>query len=268
MEKYANEDWLKRKIMDQSGHLFIYGYTNDYRSEFLKKLESEYPVVADSNKPVALYFDSLGIQKASTEYDKSDRILAASISERYLSFSIVAKLLERTECDESTLSKRLSRLIDFVNMGKNPGYKDIQTISSLLEEIKKSREFYYENYIKYINGSISHVPTGDISIPFLKLEFIIRQYKRGLNINSHLGVIIDKKKELELSSIMAINNLIGARISGDLSIMVAAEPGDWPVYYNTDDRIIEEPHDYRTLELDGSFDEYMRKLKAKYYNDK
>ena len=30
MEKYNNEEYLKKQIMEQSRHLFIYGYNNEH----------------------------------------------------------------------------------------------------------------------------------------------------------------------------------------------------------------------------------------------
>ena len=40
---YSNEEYLKKEIMNQSRHLFIFGYNNQARSNFLQSLENDYP---------------------------------------------------------------------------------------------------------------------------------------------------------------------------------------------------------------------------------
>ena len=261
MEKYNNEDYLKKEIMEQSRHLFIYGYNNEHRSEFLKGLESEYPLLIDSNRPVALYFDSLGIPKIESNLDDKDRYLINASSREYLSFTIATKILEKSmEFDREILNKRLARLIGILNRNKNDGHAEIKTALDLLKEIKTSRDFYYENYISYIKGIIEKISINDITIPFLQLKTFVRLYKEAMNINSYFGIIYDKKTPLSISSTQAINYLIGGRINGDISVKVATEPNDWETYWDTNGQLVEAVHDYGTIELDDSYQENMKRI--------
>ena len=133
MEIYENKEWLKQEIMEQGRHLFIYGYKNEQRSEFLKSLERDYPVIADSDKPAALYFDSLGIPKMDINLEGKDTLLIHASSREYLSFAVAAKILERSmDFDKTVLDRRLSRLISLINSGKNMDYAEIQTVEDLL----------------------------------------------------------------------------------------------------------------------------------------
>lgn len=259
---YENQEWLKQEIMEQGRHLFIYGYKNEQRSEFLKSLERGYPIIADSDKPAALYFDSLGIPKMDINLEGKDTLLIRASSREYLSFAVAAKILERSmDFDKTVLDRRLSRLISLINSGKNMDYAEIQTVEDLLREIKTSRDFYYESYINYVKGLIASISIDDIAIPFLELDMFVRLYKEAMNMKSYFGIIFDKQNPLMSSSTQVINNLLGSRINGDISVKVAIEPDDWETYRDSNGQFVEETHDYGTVELDNSFKTYMKNRK-------
>ena len=261
MKIYKNEEYLKKEIMEQSRHLFIYGFKNENRSKFLKSLEKEYPIIADSDKPVALYFDSLGMPKMNIDLKGKDALLIHASNREYLSFAVATKILERSmKFDKTVLDRRLSRLIDSVNKEKNMGYAEIKTVGELLKEIKKSRDFYYESFINYVKGLKGKISIDDVAIPFLELEMFVRQYKDAMNMTSYFGIIFDKQAPLMSSSTQVINNLIGSRINGDISFKVAIEPNDWETYRDSNGQFVEETHDYGTVKLDDSLKEYMKTL--------
>lgn len=265
MEKYKNEEQLKNTIMGQSRHLFIYGYDTDYRSEFLQSLEKDYPVIADSNKPVALYFDSLGMPKLDINLKDKDSYLIHAICREYLSFTIATKILEKTLELNMFLDDRLSRLLYLINRTKNNSHASIKTVEDLLKEIKTSRDFYYKNYINYVKGRVERIPIDEISIPFIQLDMFVSNYKTGMNIDSYLGIIFDKKGKQTTSSIQAINDLIARRINKDISVKVAIEPENWETYRDANGQLIEATHDYGIVELDDSLKDNIKKMKKSFY---
>lgn len=261
MKQYKNEEYLKKEIMEQSGHLFIYGYNDEHRSEFLKSLETDYPILLDSNRPVAVYLDSIGMPKIDANLKNKDSYLISASCREYLSFLVAARILERTmKYDDRVLNDRLSELIRQKNDEKNMGYADIKSAQDLLREIKASRDFYYKSYINYVKGLIDSISIDGLALPFLELEMFVRDYKEAMNIDSYFGVIFDKKSPIALSSTYAINNLIGSRINGDISVKVATTPNDWDVYTDANGEFIQETHDYSRVELDDSYNEHMKIL--------
>ena len=72
---------------------------------------------------------------------------------------------------------------------------------------------------------------------------------------------LDKKNNISTLSVQAINNFIGARINGDISIKVAIEPDDWETYCGTNGQYIEAIHDYGTIDLDDSYTKRLSKIK-------
>ena len=265
MKTYENEDYKKIEIMEQSRHLFVYGTNDEHRSSFLRSLEKSYPVQVDSNKPIALYFDSLGMPKVEDNLNDKNNYLIRAASREYLSFAVATRILEKS-LEFDGLDSRLSRLINIINNSKNTDYTEIKTSQDLLKEIKSSRDFYYEKYIKYIKGLVDGINIKDITIPFLSLEMFVKLYKEGMDIDSYIGIIFDKKNPIAISSTQSINNLIGSRINKDISIKVSIEPNDWETYIDANGQIIETIHDYGTVELDNSYEENIKRLSKQIKN--
>ena len=255
MAKYGNEEYLKRRIMNDSWHLFLYGYANKHRSEVLESLEKDYPLIPDSDKPVALYFNSLGIPKIDDDFSEKDRFLMEFSNREFIYFTIATKILEKSMVfDINMLNERLARLISLVNNGKS--------VEQLLGEVKRTRDFYYENYLKYVKGLIGEIPIAELKLPYIDLTMFAMRYKECMNMSSHFTVIFDKQSPLSIHSVREINTLIGSRITGDISIRVAIEPDKWESYYDSYNGRIECPHDYSTLELDDSYQKYMKSLRS------
>lgn len=263
MRRYGNEEYLEKTIIEQSRHLFIYGHNDEYRTNFIKRMEKDYPVKIDSNLPIALYFENFGLPKV--EGNPKDKYIAHSLSREYFSFLIASKLLEASkEIDESILNERLSRLIEIENKNKNSGYEDLKDVKELLEAINTSKDFYYENYINYIKGLIDGVSIEKIRLPFFQIVMFINLYKSLMNIDSHIALLFDKKREYSSTSIQMVNNLIGGRINKDISVKVFVEnPDEWETYRDTNGQVIEMVHDYGDIELDDSYKLYM-KQRTKY----
>lgn len=267
MEKYNNEEYLKRSIMEQSRHLFIYGKKCEYRHSFFKKLDDDYPLLMDSSAPTSLYFESFGIPKIDCNLSNKDTYTMQSLSRDYLSFLIASKIVEKSiYIDETILNSKLSTLINILNMSKNKGYQNIKTFTDLLKEIKDSRDFYYESYVKYVKNLSQDINRNDIVLPYLDILMFVKLYKKAINKHSHFGIIFDKSVELETFSIQAINSLISSRINEDISIKVALELDAWETYYDVNGLLIEEPHDYGTIELDSEHDEFIKNLKRDFNN--
>lgn len=262
MEKYTNEKYLERTIMNQSRHLFIYGWNNDHRSDFLKRFEEDYPVSTDSNRPVALYFDSLGIPKQDISLSGKDPYLLNTSCREYLSFTVAAKILERSmEYDKDFAEEKLSKLVSLSNRNKKPGFNDINSVEELLKQYRASRDHYYDSLLRYIRGEIERISINEVAIPFMQLESFVTQYKRAMGMNSYFGIVYDKKGPLAIPSTRQINNLIGSRINGDISVKIAMEPENWETYVDSNGQFVQATHDYGTVELDDSFQKYMKKVK-------
>ena len=113
MEK--NLSFLKKQIMEQSRHHFIYGNNNEDRSGFIKSIVDDYPIIMNEDRPMAVYLGDTGLPKI---YDsiENNRLRMNIISREYLHLNIADSIIGRTDnVDKDSLNNRLNRLYNFFN---------------------------------------------------------------------------------------------------------------------------------------------------------
>ena len=264
MVYYANEEYLRKTIMEQSRHQFIYSYNDKKRKLFLKKLDSEYPVVMDCNNPICIYLNEFGLPKVPVEFDELDNNRIDILSREYLSFSIAHAILEKSKnnVDNNLLNSRIRRLLDLINKyDLNGDYKEIASLDELISVFKQSKIFYMSYYLEYIKSGKETMSISDLPIPFLQLESFVSQYKRALNNKSYFGIILDKQDDISLESTKAVNLFVSSRINSNISMKIVTEPGNWDTYITPNSQYVEAVHDYGIIELDESQAQYVKQLK-------
>lgn len=255
MEQY------KKMIMENSWHQFIYGYNIEQRHQFLKDLEQNYPVQVEGNVPMAIYLEEYGLPKIDLNLNEMERIQISGVSREYLNFLIAHRVLTRSiEClGIRELGKRMTELLSFANRCLINGKTiSLQNITDLLIALEQSIDMYSKGYLHYNEHSFK---INEVAIPFIQIESFIRRVKQGLNNDSYFGIIIDKRHDISAFSTKAINGLVGSRITTDLSMKVALEPGEWDTYSYSDGQVVQDPHDYSTVQLDDSMKTHVNKLK-------
>lgn len=264
MDGYKNEEYLKQQIMSQNRHQFIFGYNNEVRRNFTEELGRKFPIKVDSNDPMGIYIRDFGLPKIEFDCTAFDNSKIGIVSIEYLTFTIVYNLLlkAREDIGDDLLNLRIQKVFAMLNnYSINPGCPDIVNLQDLLNIVEQSKEFYRMYYIDYLtNGFIERTP-DELALPFLHLESFVSQYKKALNNDSHFNIIIEKCEDVALSSVKAVNNLVGARINKDISMKIVVEPREWDSYIAFNGQCIEAVHDYGIVELDNSHGEYVKKLK-------
>lgn len=268
MAEYNHEEYLKREIMEQSRHQFIYGYDGIKRKQFLENMASCYPVVLDKEFPMAIYISEYGLPKISTFNNEVDKNKMDLISSEFLYFSIASDILLKAKVtnDIDMLNERIKKLIEILNKCSiNRDYPPIADFDDLIKVLIQSQKFYKEYYMEYYGKGIEMASINDIPLPFIQFDMFIRYLKSSINNDSYFGIIIDKQKDMSISSIKAINSLVGSRINKDISMKIAVEPDKWDSYLDSNGQLIEYVHDYGTVELDDSQSQHLKRLK-KIYN--
>lgn len=268
MEKYKNEEYLKHEIMDQSRHQFIFGYDGIQRKQFLEDMANYYDIVLDKESPMAIYITEFGLPKISICGSELNKSKIDFISNEFLYFSIANEILLKAIAsnDINLLNERIKKLIDTLNKcGINKNYSPIVDLNDLIRVLMQSKEFYKNCYVEYYGEGKETTSIDEITLPFLQFDMFIMLLKRAINNSSYFGIIIDKQSDIALSSIQAINGLIGSRINQDISMKIAVEPDNWDSYRNFDGQIIESIHDYGTVELDDSQSQYLKKIRSDVY---
>lgn len=234
------------------------------RKSFFNELDRMFPVTIDYAYPMAIYLEEFGLPKISMPNGELDKDKINILSKEYLSFVIAHSILFKSKenVDVDLLNKRIVRLLNKLNKYNiNSGYPKISSLDELIEVLEQSKEFYKEYYIDYMRTGEWGKSINNIALPFLELESFISDYKKVLNNESYFGIIVDKNHDVSLSSIKAVNLLIGSRINKNISMKVVVEPNKWHLYVDTNGQYIESIHDYEIVELDNSQTYYVQKIK-------
>lgn len=247
-----DKEYLKKEIIDQSRHQFIYGYNDENRKSLIKELEIEYPIVKDETSQIAI--NPKNIFLPNIEIEGFDKYKLSLIATEYLRFNIALELLLRTQ----------SQFPD-INMSNLTTYfeENITKIEELIKHFKESIDFYKYYYEEYLKNEDIKISIDEILISFLDIETFIRKYKKDINNQSYISILVDNVCDSSIYSIRAINDLIGSRINKNISMKIFTEPDKWKTFIGSNGQFIESIHDYGEIEIDSSNQEYTRKLKKK-----
>lgn len=254
-------DYLKKEIMEQIRHQFIYGYDNIDRTIFIKSLEDYYPINVNCDNPMAIYMENYYLSMNEAKNNDVDKFILMRVNREYFNISIIVNIIESIlnqkslNLDSVSVSNFLRR-INFISCDNS----SFCSLEDLLMELNISLEFYLLYYNNLIEGKSSLPNVNDIKIPFIMPDMIVPKIKKLLNNNSFFGIIIDSGDSLSLNTIKIINGYIARRINGDLSIKVVCEPGKWLTYYDENGMLVESIHDYGDVYLDDSFSNYTKSL--------
>lgn len=263
MGKYKNEEYLKHTIMDQSRHLFLYGYDGNKRKQFLEDMASTYPIILDRESPMAIYVTEFALPKIPAFNSEFDKYKIDLVSREFLYFSIVSDILLKTmeTNDLTNFNDRISNLIVTLNKFLNKDYSPMRNLDDLIKVLIESKEFYKKYYMEYYGKGNENLSINDIALPFMQLDMVIGKLKNALNNNSYFGIILDKQNDIALSSTKAINDLVGSRINKNISMKIATEPDKWTSFVDSNGQLVERIHDYGVVELDDSESQYLKRIK-------
>jgi len=248
-------DDVKKEIMEQNRHQFIYGYNTKARSVFLSELEYTYPIKINENSPMAIYLEDFCLPNIGVE----DLELYQGInvlSEEYLNYAIIYEILNRFSKIKQIdlIEAKILKLIDSFNiLYLNKDLGKMQTLEDLLKNLKDTKEIYYKYYMEKLAGKSILPNLNDTALSFLDLSCCIKNIKQTLDNESHFSLIIDYQKDLSNLSKKTINSLINRRCNKDISMKIACEPNDWLLYYDLNNDLIEYIHDYDIVQFDESY---------------
>ena len=247
-----------REIIGQSRHQFIYGENGKMREDLLRDIVRDNPIVCDCNVPGAIYLENDYLIDDNSE-DDIDIYRSCPIAREHFNFAICGKLLD--DALSTDLNARSDQFLSRINsLFVDDDYGSIDDVDSLIRVLYQARDFYRDGYKIYLQTgefpSIDNLP-----IKFIDLNSFMRCYKRLLNNKSYFSVIVDQQSPISKLSKRAINDIVGKRINSDISMKVATSPEEWEIYYDLNGQLVENIHDYGVVELDDSFNQYVKKIK-------
>jgi len=261
-----NKEHLAVEIMGQSRHQFIYGYNGGEREDFLKRLALNYPMTLDKSSPIGIYVCDKGLPEVPKNREHYDKIALQTFNRDYVDLLIVSSIasVALEQVDKKTLDTRSKELFDRFNKSFiNENSKAVKTFRELKEIIDVVKDIYHEEYTKYLASCNLYDFKKDLRIKNIVMGMFVKHFKSMINSRSYVGVIFDQQETLALYIQTAINNYVGSRINGDISMKIACDPEEWKTYYGSNGVPVEAVHDYGIVKLDSSSDNYMQKIMKK-----
>lgn len=257
-------EYMKDAIATHAWHEFLYGEAGEERKKFLDSMADDYPIKLDSNEPAVIYVDDFSLPKVDAVNPLDTRV--SSIAREYCSFSLVAALVEQTirQNELSMLNEKLSRFIKSANrMFITDEDMSISDIEGLRNALLAGKKFYLENYTKLMETGNWYGDFSTLPISFIDLSTFVTSYKRALGRSAHFAFVLDYSGTGAIVSQKAVNGLVTKRIAGDAAIKVVCHPEEWKSYTDLNGILAEDVHDYSSVDLDGSFREYVNALRKK-----
>lgn len=261
MEK--SQKHLQNTIMGQNRHQFIWGYDGFLRRQFLKDMVNSYPINIDGSKPIGIYLDCVGLPKVKN-HSELDKMVLLMMSREYCYFSIVSCIINETlrQLDKKDIAKRAKELLDMFNrfyLGNSEA--KVNNLQELRQLVEDTKNVYYSEYNKYVRSGILNDFVNDMPLVFIDLNNFVEYYKKMINNNSFIGIVVDHQTPIIIKSQQAINQLIGLRINKNISMKVACKPNGWETFVALNGTYIESIHDYGTVEFDNSYKEHIKHIK-------
>lgn len=261
------KEHLKRIIINESRHYFIYGENSKKRSDFLSNLEREYEIEFDKDIPMAIYLDDIGLPNKTINFKKTDTIIIYSLARNYLNFIIASNIFRNIILklelgkDIPNLEERINSLLSrFNRLFVNPDFKKITSLEKLLEAFHESRKFYLNYFLDITEKGNTDLDISDLQIPFLDMNSFLYYTKKFLNNHSRFCVIADNQKDIHIVSKKAINGIVTSRINEDLSMKVASDINNWNTYLSLNGVLAQSIHDYGVIELDDNYNKQLRRV--------
>lgn len=251
-----NRDYLKKMIINEDRHLFIYGYEGDKRSNLLKEIALESQDKFDGKSPIGVYIYDDGLPEIKVKVE--DMIPLKILARDYYSYLICDEILK------AVLNTKIENLDEFTYYINKCFLKEkASSIEEISYMLNKSKDICYREFINYINnGEISGI-LFEAPFEFMFTVHFVTYLKRNLNMNSYFALLFDVPDDLSIISQKAINDYVGCRNNADISMKVATNNEVWKTLYDLNGNMVQSVHDFGYVEIDNNLNDNMKKIKRK-----
>ena len=261
-----SKEVMESEIAEINMHMFMYGKNTKQREQFLKEIAEKHPFkfegqedkMSKYNKkelPV-VYIDEIGLPNVQAKSDGLDRIRITRIGMSYLEFTIEQAVLQKINQANPKNQEAVNKIVQIYSKNK------YSSLDEIIRSMQKSREFYirfYEEYLTTGDDKFARENFANLDMSFVDLSMDIDQIQGILGRQKPFQIILDRKENIPVASVKAINTFLNMRCNVNFSVKVACESEEWETYTDLNGSFPEYIHDYDILELDGSYKELMNK---------
>lgn len=251
-----NRDYLKKMILNEDRHLFIYGYEEGKRSNLLKEIALGSQNNFDGKSPIGVYIYDKGLPEMKVK--REDMIPLKTLARDYYSYLICDEILKAVL---NTKKENLDEFTYYIN--KYFLKEKASSIEEISYMLNRTKDICYKEFVNYANnGEISGI-LFEAPFEFMFVMDFVSHLRKSLNMNSYFALLFDVPDDLSMISQMAINDYIGCRNNADISVKVATDNEVWKTLYDLNGNMIQSIHDFGYVEMDSNFSDYMKKIKRK-----
>lgn len=266
-----DKDFLKRQIIGEKRHQFIYSYDDENRENFLNSIKEDYKISPDNDGPIAIVVEDFGLPKTKMQNINVDDKRTAIMAKEYLSLVIVEEIMKQI-LESYTGDNRESVVwgtIRWLNrVDKNPRKPYTTTEEESFNMFKEGKDFYNELYTSYLKGLPYDKTIDDICLPFIAFEYFTDAFVRRID-KPYISIFINNKsdKEFAMESYRAVNSLISNAGNLTATIKVVTDPDKWPTCYDLSFNLVQDKHNYETIEFDDSVQKFIQRTRKKVNGD-
>ena len=263
-----DKDFLKKQIIGEKRHQFIYSYDDENRESFLNSIKEDYKISPDNDGPIAIVVEDFGLPKTKIQNINVNDKRTAIMAKEYLSLVIVEEIMKQI-LESYTGDNRESVVwgtIRWLNrVDKNPRKPYTTTEEELFNMFKEGKDFYNELYTSYLKGLPYDKTIDDIYLPFIAFEYFTDAFVRRID-KPYISIFINNKsnKEFAMESYRAVNSLISNTGNLTATIKVVTDSEKWPTSCDLNMEYIQNVHDYDYIELDDSYEKHIEKIRKKF----
>lgn len=260
---------IKEQVMTNKWHEFLYGYSTGERTEFLKSMEEDYPIVYKEDAPIGIYLEPYGIshlKEREKRIDREELIRLEITAQEYLKNLIAYHIINRIENNSLVMEKIEPEIIEFLNSDSFLREDKVSSVKDYMNELKDTLDICKQTYNSLLLRGEPHPKMYEFPSDFIDIEQFGKNIKRILNNNGQFNIIVDYRNPIVLESANAIMSIVNSRCAGTICMKIATDMEKWPTYTDLNGRFVEHIHDYSIVELDDSYRKTLDKRIARFRN--
>ncbi len=231
------------RVVWKSWHKFVY-YDDMDKCKILDDL-SKYKARLDSSEPIVIYICDEGLPVMNKDVSV-DKYIIEFFHHRYYELLITLSILNKliNDIDRDILNSRFKRL--FHLLSDNVDISDVIVLRDLLD---KCKNVYKREYINYIKTGILGDFYNNLEVSNVIIDMIIPCIKRSIGLLKYFCLLVDGDNVLSIFNQMSINDYVGSRCNGYLSVNILLCKDEWEYYYTSNGQFVENIHDYCEIDL-------------------
>ena len=230
------------RVVWESRHKF--GYFDDDKINMFLDSSLKYPAKLDCEEPIVVLVKDSGLPQYNKDLEL-DKYRIYSFHNSYYEFLIALNIVDTLvkNIDKDELNNRLKHVLRLYSSFSSEEINNVDDLRTVLED---SMNIYRDGYIEYINiGNCNFFHKLKLSL--VMIDNFVMDIKKCIGLEKYFSFMYIPNNKLSKECEMAINNYIGSRCNGYLSMCILCGNSEWDYYYDVNGQIIQGTHDYTEI---------------------